>query len=49
MTNHAPNDHSNAKKLSLRKRFVQYLVENAEIFNSATAAMTASPYIPLDK
>lgn len=49
MTNHTPNDHSNTKKLSLKERFVKYLVENAEIFNSATAAMTASPYIPLDK
>ena len=47
MTNHTPNDHSNTKKLSLKERFVKYLVENAEIFNSATAAMTASPYIPL--
>ena len=49
MTNHTPNDHSNTKKLSLKERFVKYLVENAEIFNRATAAMTASPYIPLDK
>ena len=49
MTNHAPTDHFNTKKLSLKERFVQYLVENAEIFNSATAAMTASHYIPLDK
>lgn len=49
MTNHTPNDHSNTKKLSLKERFVKYLVVNAEIFNSATAAMTASPYIPLDK
>ena len=39
MTNHTPNDHSNTKKLSLKERFVKYLVENAEIFNSATAAI----------
>ena len=49
MTNHKPNDHFNTKKLSLKERFVKYLVENSEIFNNANAAMTASPYIPLDK
>lgn len=36
-------------KHSFKERFIKYLINHAEIFNSATAAMTASPYIPLDK
>ena len=40
---------THTKKLSLKERFVKYLIDNAELFNSATAVMTGGRYIPLDK